>query len=76
MSQGNNGANMGCNCDPDEMDDLQSANSSREVEGKLSCLRSLVCDLLKTNQELRNALATTEIDARWREERLSSDNVL
>lgn len=66
---------MGCNWDADEMDDRQSVNSYREMEGKLSCLRSLVCDLLKTNQELRNELSEAKIDARWGEGRLSSDAV-
>jgi hypothetical protein len=75
MGQGNGGANMGNNCDPDELDVLRSVDSYQEMESNLSCLRSLVCDLLKTNQELRDALADAEIDARWGEGRLSSDAV-
>ena len=37
-------------------DDRWSIDSFLEMEYKLDSLRSLVCDLLKTNQELRDAL--------------------
>jgi hypothetical protein len=37
-------------------DDRWSIDSCHEMEDKLNSLRSLVCHLLKTNQELRNAL--------------------
>lgn len=33
-----------------------SMESYKEMEYRLSCLRSLVCDLLKANQDLRDAL--------------------
>lgn len=45
---------------PAETDDLWSISSYKEMQHKLTSLRSLVCDLLKTNQELRNALLSTE----------------
>jgi hypothetical protein len=37
-------------------DNRSSTDSLLEVEGRLNSLTSLVCDLLKTNQELRVAL--------------------
>jgi hypothetical protein len=37
-------------------DNRGSNNSYREMEHKLNALRSLVCNLLKKNQELRSAL--------------------
>lgn len=37
-------------------DDRWSIDSFRDMEHQLNSLRSLVCDLLKTNQELRDAL--------------------
>ncbi len=64
---------MDNNCDPDETDHLPSMDSYREMESRLGCLRSLVCDLLKTNQELRNALADAETEAGWSEGRLWPD---
>jgi hypothetical protein len=47
---------MGSNCEPDETDNIWSVDSYKEMEYRLNSLRSLVCDLLKTNQELRDAL--------------------
>ncbi len=41
---------------PYATDDRWSIESYVEMEEKLHCLRLLVCDLLKTNQELRAAL--------------------
>ena len=41
----------------DQTDTLWSADSYKEMEYRLNSLCSLVCDLLQTNQELRNALA-------------------
>ena len=41
---------------PHATDDRWSIDSFLEMEYKLDSLRSLVCDLLKTNQELRDAL--------------------
>ena len=58
---GNSGENMDNNCKPQETDDLMSG-SYKEMEYRLTSLRSLVCDLLKTNQELRSALLDVGID--------------
>jgi hypothetical protein len=53
-------------CEVPHATDLRCAmGSSPETELRLSSLSSLVCDLLKENQELRNAL---------REARLSLTN--
>ena len=41
---------------PHATDDCRSIDSFLEMEHRLNSLRSLVCDLLKTNQELREAL--------------------
>ena len=43
----------------------------KEMEYRLKSLRSLVCDLLKTNQELRNALLDAGIDKHGREAAIS-----
>jgi hypothetical protein len=43
---------------PHVTDDRWSIDSFRDMEHQLNSLRSLVCDLLKTNQELRDALKT------------------
>jgi hypothetical protein len=59
---GNHGENMGSNCEPDETDHIWSVESHREMEFTLHSLRSLVCDLLRTNQELRDALFDARID--------------
>jgi len=53
---------MGSNCEPDETENLRSIDSYREMEYRLNSLRSLVCDLLKSNQELLNALQEAGID--------------
>lgn len=53
--------------EPHESDALCDTNSRKEMEYRLKSLRSLVCDLLKTNQELRNALLDAGIDTRGRE---------
>jgi hypothetical protein len=50
---------------PDEIEDLCSVDSYREMEYRLQSLRSLVCDLLKTNQELRDALLDARIDTQY-----------
>lgn len=60
---GNNGENMGSNYEPDEICYLRSFDSYQEMKYKFRALRSLVCDLLKTNQELRNALLDAKSDA-------------
>jgi hypothetical protein len=39
-----------------------SIDSYREMQSELKSLRSLVCDLLKANQELRVALLEAGID--------------
>jgi hypothetical protein len=41
---------------PRTTDNRWSIDSCLEIEEKLNSLRSLVCHLLKTNQELRDAL--------------------
>jgi hypothetical protein len=41
---------------PHATDDSRSIESFLEMERRLNSLRSLVCDLLKANQELREAL--------------------
>jgi hypothetical protein len=41
---------------PHATHDCRSIDSFLEMEQRLTSLRSLVCDLLKTNQELREAL--------------------
>ena len=51
-----NGENMDNNYEQDEICHLRSFDSYQEMQYKFRSLRSLVCDLLKTNQELRNAL--------------------
>ena len=60
---GNNGETMGNNYEPDEICYLRSFDSYQEMKYKFLALRSLVCDLLKTNQELRNALHDTKSSA-------------
>lgn len=52
----NRGDNMGSDCEPDETEGIWSVDSRSEMEYRLHSLRSLVCELLKTNQELRDAL--------------------
>jgi hypothetical protein len=59
---GNHGENMGSNCERDETDSIWSVESYQEMEYRLHSLRSLVCDLLRTNQELRDALFDASID--------------
>lgn len=39
-----------------------SADSHREAAHELASLRLLICDLLKTNQELRGALLKARLD--------------
>lgn len=58
----NNGETMDNHYEPDETDDLWGISSYQEIEYKLKSLRSLVCDLLKTNQELRHALRNARTD--------------
>jgi hypothetical protein len=58
----NNGETMDNRYQPQETDDLWSISSYQEMEYRLKSLRSLVCDLLKTNQELRHALFAARID--------------
>jgi hypothetical protein len=65
MGQG--AENMNHHYEPHEKNALCGTNSCQEMEYRLKSLRSLVCDLLKTNQELRNALLDAGIDTRGRE---------
>ena len=52
----NNGENMDSCEEPHATDIRWSMDSYMEMELKLKSLRLLICDLLKTNQELRAAL--------------------
>jgi hypothetical protein len=45
---------------PHTTDNRGSNDSYREMEHRLNALRSLVCTLLKKNQELRSALLEAE----------------
>jgi hypothetical protein len=47
---------MGSDFKPDVSDRIGSVKSYEEMEYRLHSLRSLVCELLKTNEELRDAL--------------------
>ena len=58
----NNGEIMDNHNQPHETDDLWGISSYQEMEYRLKSLRSLVCDLLKTNQELRHALRDARMD--------------
>ena len=53
---------MGTNGKLDATGNRSNMDSYQEIEYRLNSLRSLVCDLLKTNQELRDALKA-KIDA-------------
>jgi hypothetical protein len=64
---GQGAENMKNHCEPQVSDALCDTNAYNEMEYRLKSLRSLVCDLLKTNQELRNALLDAGIDTRGRE---------
>ena len=57
-----NGENMDSCEVPHATDDRWSIGSQVEMEHQLNALRSLVCDLLKTNEELRRALMETRPD--------------
>jgi hypothetical protein len=53
-----------------------TGDSYLEMEQRIACLRSLVCDLLKTNQELRQILLEAGIDWRHNERlRLANERV-
>ncbi len=47
----------------DVIDNQLDIDSNQEREHRLNSLHSLVCDLLKTNQELRDALLAAKSDA-------------
>jgi hypothetical protein len=51
-----------------ETDKFLEIGAFQEIEYRLRSLRALVCDLLKTNQELRSALLDAGIDVPGREE--------
>ena len=55
---------MAKNREPDMAGNPSNIDSRQEMEHSLSSLRSLVCDLLKTNQELRYALLGARIVSR------------
>jgi hypothetical protein len=48
--------------EPHETDEHRDIGAYQEMEYRLKSLRALVCDLLKTNQELRSALLDAGID--------------
>lgn len=50
------GENLGKNCEHYETDDRCGDAFDKEMEYRIESLRQLVCDLLKTNQDLREAL--------------------
>jgi len=58
---------MGSNYEPDETENhLWSTDSNEEMKFRLKSLRSLVFDLLKTNQELRDALVNARSEVQFR----------
>ena len=58
---------MGSNCEPDETENnLWNTDSYKEMEFRLNSLHSLVFDLLKTNQELRDALVNARSEVQFR----------
>ena len=57
-----NGENMDNHWEPHESDEHRDSGAYQEMEYRLKSLRALVCDLLKTNQELRSALLEAGID--------------
>jgi hypothetical protein len=59
---GDNGENMDNHWEPHETDERRDIGAYQEMEYRLKSLRALVCDLLKTNQELRSALLDAAID--------------
>jgi hypothetical protein len=59
---GNYGETMGNYAAPMATCTCSSIDSYQEAAYELSSLRLLVCDLLKANQELRNALLKAKID--------------
>ena len=59
---GDNGENMDNHWEPHESDEHRNIGAYQEMEYRLKSLRALVCDLLKTNQELRSALLEAGID--------------
>jgi hypothetical protein len=61
---GDNGENMDNHWEPLETDEHRDIGAYQEMEYRLKSLRALVCDLLKTNQELRSALLDAGIDMR------------
>ena len=59
---------MGSIGEPDTTGNRSSVNSDQETELRLNTLSSLVCELLKTNQELRDALLKAKDNAGRRQE--------
>jgi hypothetical protein len=58
------GENMDNHSEPHETEKHREIGAYQELEYRLRSLRALVCDLLKTNQELRSALLDAGIDMR------------
>lgn len=50
--------------EPHQTDEHRNIDAYQEMEYRLKSLRALVCDLLRTNQELRSALLDAGIDMR------------
>jgi hypothetical protein len=53
---------------PHVRDNLGSVDLHLELEERINSLSILVCDLLKTNQELRRALLDTTVDVQLDQE--------
>jgi hypothetical protein len=65
---GGDGESMDNHWERHETDEFLEIGAYQEIEYRLRSLRALVCDLLKTNQELRTALLDAGIDMPGREE--------
>jgi hypothetical protein len=59
---GDNGENMDNHWEPHKTDEHRDIDAYQEMEYRLTSLRALVCDLLRTNQDLRSALLDAGID--------------
>ena len=59
---GKYGNNMDNYAEPNASNSRSSIDANREMEYRLNSLHALVCDLLKTNQELRGALEQARED--------------
>ncbi len=64
----NNGANMHSCEAPRANTNSRSIDSRLELKHRLNSLSSLVCDLLRTNQELRHALLEAKVNTQRNQE--------